>query len=258
MKRTEILSLLGIGAEPWAAAVPFPVVGEAHPLRRRYREMVMRAALAAALAHVAIFSIFFAMENRRSVEPTAIRIRIVKTTDFPPPPSLRPDVKPPDWREILQKAAPAIAVANPVDDFRAVERTIATQMEMSAGMPEPDLRDLLRGERDSIVVVAPASDPSGNPLPDTFVAYEEAPVLIQLPPPIYPEMARQAEVEGTVVVRVLIGKDGKVADAKVTEGIPMLNDAALRSARQARFKPALQQHKPVAVWVQIPMAFNLH
>jgi len=38
----------------------------------------------------------------------------------------------------------------------------------------------------------------------------------------------------------------------------MLNDAALQAARRALFKPALQQHKPVAVWVEIPMAFTLH
>jgi protein TonB len=84
------------------------------------------------------------------------------------------------------------------------------------------------------------------------------PVLISMPPPVYPDMARQAEVEGTVMVRALVGKDGKVQDAFVTEGIPMLNDAAVAASKKAVFKPALQQHKPVAVWVQIPMRFTLN
>jgi TonB family protein len=70
-------------------------------------------------------------------------------------------------------------------------------------------------------------------------------------------MARQAEVEGTVMVRALVGKDGRVKDAFVTEGIPMLNEAAVAGAMKYVFKPALQQHKPVAVWVQIPMRFTL-
>jgi TonB family protein len=71
-------------------------------------------------------------------------------------------------------------------------------------------------------------------------------------------MARSAEVEGTVVVRALVGKDGKVANAIISEGIPMLNDAAITAVKKAVFKPALQQHKPVAVWVQIPLRFSLN
>ena len=43
-------------------------------------------------------------------------------------------------------------------------------------------------------------------------------MLIQIPAPVYPDMARQAEVEGTVMVRALVGKDGKVQDAFVTDG----------------------------------------
>ena len=61
-----------------------------------------------------------------------------------------------------------------------------------------------------------------------------------------------------VVVRVLVGIDGRVRDAFIVEGIPMLNKAALEAARQAIFKPALQQHRPVAVWVHVPMEFVLN
>jgi len=64
-------------------------------------------------------------------------------------------------------------------------------------------------------------------------------------------------MEGTVMVRALVGKDGKVQKAFVTESLPMLDDAAVASVRGAIFKPALQQHKPVAVWVQVPMRFTL-
>jgi protein TonB len=79
-----------------------------------------------------------------------------------------------------------------------------------------------------------------------------------MPAPTYPDIARQAGVEGTVTLRALVGKDGKVLEIFVVEGIEMLDKAAMEAARAAVFKPALQQHKPVAVWVLIPMQFTLH
>ena len=38
----------------------------------------------------------------------------------------------------------------------------------------------------------------------------------------------------------------------------MLNDTAIEAAKKAIFKPALQQHRPVEVWVNIPIRFTLH
>jgi TonB family protein len=110
---------------------------------------------------------------------------------------------------------------------------------------------------DSLVVDA-SQFGNDNPSPDDFVAVEEMPVLITPPQPVYPEMARAAEVEGVVTIRALVTKEGKIGDAFVTEGHPMLNDAAIAAVKRAAFKPALQQHKPVAVWVQIPIRFSLH
>ena len=84
------------------------------------------------------------------------------------------------------------------------------------------------------------------------------PVLISFPSPVYPSLARQAEVEGTVRLRLQVGRDGRVQDVVVTSGIEMLNDAAISAARGAIFKPALQQHRPVEVWVEVPLSFRLH
>jgi periplasmic protein TonB len=87
---------------------------------------------------------------------------------------------------------------------------------------------------------------------------EEMPVLITPPQPVYPEAAKAAGVEGMVMVRALVTKEGKIGEAFATEGPPMLTDAATAAVKMATFKPALQQHKPVAVWVQIPIRFALH
>jgi protein TonB len=83
--------------------------------------------------------------------------------------------------------------------------------------------------------------------------------LVEKPPPIYPELAQMSKIEGTVIVRVLVGKDGKVKDAILGKGVnDMLDDAAIDAAKHYVFQPAMQNKKPVAVWVAIPFKFSLY
>lgn len=90
-----------------------------------------------------------------------------------------------------------------------------------------------------------------------YVYVEELPEAITKVPPSYPQAAREANVEGTVLVQVLVGRDGRIADTKVVKSIPELDDAAVASARQWVFKPAMTAGKPVAVWVAVPIKFSL-
>ena len=77
-------------------------------------------------------------------------------------------------------------------------------------------------------------------------------------PPAYPDIAREAGVDGTVMVQALVGKDGRVKDTRVVKSIPMLDASALTAVKQWVFKPALSNNKPVAVWVAVPVRFTLH
>jgi protein TonB len=110
---------------------------------------------------------------------------------------------------------------------------------------------------DGELQVAP---PSEEELPKfgEYVYVEELPEAITKVPPIYPDMAREANVDGTVLVQALVGKDGKVKDTKVVKSIPMLDEAAVKAVVQWVFKPALSNNKPVAVWVAVPVRFTLH
>ena len=93
-----------------------------------------------------------------------------------------------------------------------------------------------------------------------WVYVEELPAPIREVKPGYPEIARQAGVEGTVQVHVLVGTDGRVRDAVLSKTIqvPMLNDVALAAARQWVFTPGLANGKPVACWTAIPFWFRLY
>ena len=93
----------------------------------------------------------------------------------------------------------------------------------------------------------------------TFEAgsFDVAPELVSMPPPEYPQMARDSRVEGVVLVRLLVGVDGRTKDMFVIQSIPMLDGAAADAAWGAVFKPGLKDGEPVAVWVVIPMEFSL-
>lgn len=89
------------------------------------------------------------------------------------------------------------------------------------------------------------------------LAVEQEPQLLTLPEPVYPDLAREARIEGTVMVRALVGDDGHVVEALVVESVLGLDEAALDAVRGAAFEPAEQQGRAVAAWVLVTIEFRL-
>jgi periplasmic protein TonB len=75
--------------------------------------------------------------------------------------------------------------------------------------------------------------------------------------PVYPAIARQARVQGTVVIQAVIGADGAVRDARVQSSLPLLDQAALDAVRQWRYEPTLLNGVPVAVIMTVSVRFTL-
>jgi TonB family protein len=87
--------------------------------------------------------------------------------------------------------------------------------------------------------------------------FDLGPMTVSRRPPNYPELARQAELEGVVIVEISVNADGTVASSRVVQGIPGLNEAALECLRDWRFRPAELQGEPIpsrGVW---PVRFTL-
>jgi TonB family protein len=101
-----------------------------------------------------------------------------------------------------------------------------------------------------------AAMPGRHPGFGEYVYVEELPEAVTKVSPIYPTDMKPG-VEGTVMVQALVLEDGSVGDVRVVHSIPMLDEAAVASVRQWRFKPALSKGVPVAVWVAIPVKFSL-
>ena len=66
-------------------------------------------------------------------------------------------------------------------------------------------------------------------------------------PPAYPAEAIAARITGTVTIEAVIDPAGNVTSARVLQGVPMLDDAALAAVRQWKYTPTLVNGEPVAV-----------
>lgn len=83
-----------------------------------------------------------------------------------------------------------------------------------------------------------------------------APKALSAPPVLYPEIARQAGVEGDVVVRIVIDKAGNVTAAKALSGPMMLRDAAARSLRERKYAPSKLNGHPISVEMLVTIQFR--
>ena len=75
--------------------------------------------------------------------------------------------------------------------------------------------------------------------------------------PIYPPIAQSARVQGIVIIEATIGANGRVQNATVLRGIPLLNPAALLAVEQWEFTPTLLNGVPVPVIMTVTVNFRL-
>ena len=81
--------------------------------------------------------------------------------------------------------------------------------------------------------------------------------LIHPVQPEYPPLAKQARVEGTVVLRAVIDREGKIENLQVLSGHPMLVAAALKAVQQWRYRPYRLNEQPIEVETLITVHFTL-
>ena len=73
--------------------------------------------------------------------------------------------------------------------------------------------------------------------------------------PLYPAEARDAGVQGVVVVEAVIDVAGNVKTARVLRSIPLLDEAALQAVAQWKYKPTLLNGRPVPVIMTVTINF---
>ena len=105
-------------------------------------------------------------------------------------------------------------------------------------------------------------EPPAEEVPSKFFVCDEAPVVIKRVTPKYPKFAKTAGIEGTVVLEVVVKKDGTVGKIEIVKSLMSgpdgLDEAAVQAMKQTIFQPAKANGKPVAVWVTLPITFKLN
>src|ERR1700721_2696923 len=82
-------------------------------------------------------------------------------------------------------------------------------------------------------------------------------LLIRKVQPNYPQLAKQARIQGAVVLQAEISKDGTIQNLQLISGHPMLAPAAIGAVKKWRYKPYLLNGEPVAVETQVVVNFSL-
>jgi len=231
----------------------------AFELKARYQRNMLAGTLFGLLLVALVLSTIYIIKVITTEETVYVQQRVVKTiADLGPPPTVskakpRVDIAAP------KKAAPKVGIPKPVADDEIVDEdvVIASRDEL-AEIVAPDIASDAAASGENIVVDIPLEE--YMPAPDEFVPVEVPAEMIYEEVPEYPRLAKSAGMEAVVWVKALVDKDGEVKQAMILKSSGSkagFDEAALEAAYDCKFKPAIQNGRPVAVWVSYQVEFVL-
>ena len=147
-----------------------------------------------------------------------------------------------------------------------VEQTIPappqSQPDVSAEIPEQGVPGgvvggVEGGIEGGVIGGVPGETPGGEEA-DYVRITGNSPLCIKNIPPVYPEIARAARVEGVVILEARVNKEGKVEEARVLRSIPLLDQAAIEAVKQWEYEPFLVNGEPKAFLLTITVNFSLN
>ena len=231
-------------------------------LRFWYKKYYSYALTCSIALHLLLLGLYYLIQKLSEESAEAPMVRIMKYSDLGPPPSLANEQAPQPVAVQAAAALPSIAIPIPVPDEQApAEQTIATQTEMSQ---QTNTSTTGTGTGDSIVVgsgdIGKIQEQTDNdPGINDYVPVEKNPEPVKIVQPAYPDIAIRAGLEGTVLVKVLVNKDGRVEKSVMikNDGMNVFDEPALTAAKHWVFTPAIMNGHPVKVWVVVPLRFRL-
>lgn len=176
------------------------------------------------------------------------KVVVVSYAQLGPPPSIQGADAVTPTTSGARASAPSVGVPKPVPDALAQQETSPDQASISG------ITTIGPGTGDGYVVVD-----TTIPAINAYVPHEVEPKFLYKPPLVYPEAARSFSYEGTVFIKALLDLDGSVMRIAVVKssGFPILDSSAVDYIARAKFSPALQQKKPVRVWIGQTITFQL-
>lgn len=246
----------------------------AYDLRKKYNTfLATAAAIGFGLFLLAVFLpwIIAKLSDLGPADDDLNRNLVINMMDLPPPPSIEDDIPPPPVIDIPPPKIATIEFKVPVpkpDDEILEEETIhdmeEIEEETNIGLEDIEGEDVGYdfGEIDAVGEVVAEIEVPKDPDPNAFVMVEKEPgpvnmdnlkKLIGYPPP-----AKEAEIEGKVILRILVGKTGKYERHIVVKNPhAILTKAVEAQIKNLQFTPGIQAGQPIKVWVTIPFDFKL-
>jgi protein TonB len=246
-------------------------------LKKFYQRFFARGLFFAIVVHILVLSSYLvinyintlkAEENLRNQQQQ----RIINLTDLEPPPSATEDETPPPPK-IEELVAPpkdlSALTPEPVAKEKAEEQTIKTQQQLEdIKTPVSSMGDSgkftysgpIKVEEKKVEEKIEKQKEVEKTVYQSFEV-EKAPECVNLAQVrssmTYPEVARQAGIEGRVTVKVLVDVDGSVMKVGSISGPDVFADEVRDKSMNLQFTPGLQNGKPVKVWVTVPFNFKL-
>jgi periplasmic protein TonB len=205
------------------------------------------------------------------VLPVATLTSLITAPPPPPPPPPPPAAAPPKVVKVIPRQMETDKLLIP----KVIPKTVAKIDEEEAppgagvaggvpgGVAGGAAGGILGGILGSVPSAAPPPPPPPKkeaPKPPSIVSIGgrvQAAKLIRQVQPMYPQIARQARISGTVELAAIIGEDGHIQELHVVQGHPLLRQAALDAVRQWVYQPTLLNEQPVKVSTTIDVIFTL-
>lgn len=184
----------------------------------------------------------------------------------PPPPP--PPPPPPAAVQVIRKPVAHLMDAGKLVTPKAIPKDLKVIKEeaeppdmggMAGGVPGGVAGGSAGGVLGGVIGGAGIAPPPPKVTPKrvTVGGNVQAARLVNKVTPLYPPLARQTRISGTVRLHAIIGKNGAVEQLQVVSGHPLLVQSALDAVRQWRYQPTLLNGDPVEVDTEIDVVFSL-
>lgn len=186
--------------------------------------------------------------------PAMMMPSYVFAAPLPPPPPVAPPTGSPSASVRPSPGAPtsmppAITPERPAADPAVMTGDVTGELPTGLG--------ITGGIATPIPPPQPVEVPRPLPGPVRAAQLPEMPRKLVDVHPVYPEVARAARVEGTVVLEAVLDTSGRITQLRVLKSVPLLDQAALDAVRQWRYTPSLYGGRPVSVLMTVTVRFTL-
>jgi TonB family protein len=241
----------------------------AYPLRRAQQRRLLQAFVSTQVLVLALLG--FASLSRNSATPLEVakgpkkRVSHDKEVTYIVQPKDKPEAKPSPKRLASTKYTEPRPVpdqqARPTETITRVDSALLTNRAIGSVTQSGDSTGSIHGTPDGDTDVLTEEPTPAEPGPtEVFFGEEPAPLNLDAfnRKLRYPQACVEARVEGTVVLRVLVGIEGEVLRyVVVREAHPALSAAVIQQLPGLRFRPGRQAGHAVKVWVTMPFRFRL-